>query len=211
MWTAWCFTSNLAGAYLGRYAMKEMGLNYMQMMVFGTMTASLSTILVMPKWGRALNHFGCRSVMLVAAICGSLPPAFFLLSTPGSIWPLFLNNLIGSMFWSGCNLSASSMQLSYSPDETRPSYIAIFSCVTSLVGVALGTMTGGALLEAWDSAGWFTGSFDRYKALIALSVTLRLTITLLLVPPMKNDREGTPRQLLAAIGGSITHLIPHKK
>ena len=58
------------------------------------------------------------------------------------------------------------MQLSTSPDEMRPSYIAVFSCVTALVGTTLGTLTGGVLLESWEKAGWFAGAFDRYKALI---------------------------------------------
>ena len=206
MWTAWCFTANLCGAYLGRYAINEMGLNFMQMMIFGTMAASISTIFVMPRWGRALNNYGCRSVMLVAGIGASLTPLFFLLSTPGSIWPVFLHNFIGAMFWSGTNLSANSMQLSYSPDEGRPSYIAIFACVTALVGTALGTMTGGVLLEAFDGMPLFAGRFDKYMALVVLSVVLRFGITLLLVPPMENDREGTPRQLLGALLSTLKKL-----
>lgn len=211
MWTAWCFTANLCGAYLGRYAMNEMGLNFMQMMIFGTMAASIATIFIMPKWGRALNNFGCRSVMLVAGIGASLTPAFFLLSRPGSIWPMFLHNFVGALFWSGTNLSANSMQLSYSPDEGRPSYIAIFACVTALVGTALGTMVGGVLLESFESAGWFTGRFDKYMALITLSVVLRFAITLLLVPSMENDREGTPRDLLRAFIRFFDQLIPRKR
>jgi len=211
MWTAWCFTANLSGAYLSRYAINEMGLNFMQMMIFGTMAASISTILVMPRWGRALNTYGCRSVMLIAGIGASLTPLFFLLSAPGSIWPVFLHNFIGAMFWSGTNLSANSMQLSYSPDEGRPSYIAIFACVTALVGTALGTMTGGALLEAFDGMALFAGRFDKYMALIVLSVVLRFGITLLLVPPMENDREGTPRQLIRAFGNTFRNLNFRKR
>jgi len=201
MWTAWCFTANLCGAYLGRYAMNEMGLSFTQVMIFGTMSASIGTMLVMTQWGKALNRFGCRSVMLVAGIGAAVTPIFFLLSTPGSVLPMFLHNFIGALFWSGTNLSANSMQLSYSPDDARPSYIAVFACITALVGTALGTMTGGALLEMWDQAGWFAGGFDKYMALITLSVVLRLGITLLLVPSMENDREGTPGQLVRAFVG----------
>ena len=91
------------------------------------------------------------------------------------------------------------MQLSTSPDDTRPSYIAVFACVTALLGTTLGTLFGGALLEGWKQANWFTGSFDRYKALILLSVILRFGITWLLAPRLQNDREGTPRQLLSSV------------
>ena len=211
MWTAWCFTANICGPYLSRYSMNEMGLNFMQMMIFGTAASSVATILVMARWGRALDRFGCRSVMLVAAVVTSLTDALYLISTPGSVWPVLLRNFVGALFWSGCNLSATSMQLSCSPDETRPSYIAIFSCTASLLGTALGTLVGGGLLEGWQSAGWFAGSFDRYKALILLSVTLRFIITLICVPPMENDRDGTPRQLVQSIFSGARRLIPRRR
>ena len=199
MWTAWCFTSNLCAPYLSRYSVNDMGLSFTQMMIFSTAAASVATVLVMSRWGRALDQYGCRSVMMVAAVATSLTDAFYLLSVPGSIWPVLLRNFMGAMFWSGCNLAANSMQLSASPDDSRPSYIAVFACVTSLVGVALGTLAGGSLLEGWEAAGWFTGALDRMKMLVILSVVLRMLVALLLVPGLENDRDGTPRQLTAAI------------
>lgn len=209
MWTAWCFTSNLCGPYLGRYSMNEMGLSFMQMTVFGTAAAAVATVMVMPRWGRAMSRFGGGTVMMVSALATSLTDMFYLFSVPGSIWPVLLRNFIGAACWSGCNLAANSMQLSTSPDEARPSYIAVFACITSLAGVALGTLCGGTLLEGWENAGWFSGSLDRVKALVLLGTALRLAVTLALVPRLENDRDGTPRQLLeAAFRGAIRRNRP---
>ena len=204
MWTAWCFTANLCEPYLNRYSMNVMGLNFTQMMVFGSAASAVATILVMRQWGKALDRFGCRSVMLVAATVTALTNGFYLFSSPGSVWPVFLRNFVGAAFWSGSNLAANNMQLSTSPDEMRPSYIAVFSCVTALVGTTLGTLTGGVLLESWEKAGWFAGAFDRYKALILLAVILRLAAAVFLVPPMKNDREGTPAELIRSALHALT-------
>ncbi len=199
MWTAWCFTANLCEPYLYRYSINEMGLTFTQMMLFGSAAAAVGTILSSGSWGRALDRYGCRSVMLVAAAAASLTNLFYLISSPGSIWPVLLRNLAGALVWSGSNLAANSMQLSASPDDTRPSYIAVFSCVTALAGMALGAMAGGALLEGMERMHWFAGGFDRYKALILLSCVLRLLSVLLLVPPLENDREGTPRELVLSL------------
>ncbi len=207
MWTAWCFTANLCEPYLNRYSMNEMGLNFTQLTVFGSVAASLATILVMRRWGKALDRYGCRSVMLVAALAASLANGFYLFSVPGSIWPVLLRNALGAAFWSACNLSANSMQLSTSPDDTRPSYIAVFSCVTALLGVAFGSVTGGALLEWWERAGWFAGAFDRYKALIALSVLLRFASVVVLVPRLTNDRDGTPSALVRAAADRLLRRV----
>ncbi len=199
MWTAWCFSSNLCAPYLSRYSINDMGLTFLQMTLFGTAASAVATVLVMPRWGRAMNQYGSRSVMLVAALATSVTDIFYLFSVPGSIWPVLLRNFLGAAFRSGCNLAANSMQLSASPDEGRPSYIAVFACITSLVGVALGTLCGGTLLETWESAGWFTGSLDRVKILVLLSASLRLLVALKLVPPLENDRDGTPKRMTADI------------
>ena len=211
MWTAWCFSANLCGPYLARYSVNEMGLTFTQMMVFSTAAASIATILVISRWGKALDHFGCRSVMLVAVSANSFIDVFYLFSTPGNVIPVLLRNFAGAMCWSGTNLAANSMQLSASPDETRPSYIAVFACVTSLAGTTLGTLAGGLLLESWQNAGWFTGAFDRFKVLIVVSVCLRLCVAIFLVPPLKNDREGTPRQLIQSVLNGLTHFNLFRK
>ena len=119
MWTAWCFTTNLCEPYLSRYSMNEMGLNFTQMTVFGTVAASVGTLLVMRRWGAVLDKSGGRTVMLVAALAASLSNAFYLFSTPGNIWPVMLRNLIGAAFWCGSNLAANSLQLSLAPEKGR--------------------------------------------------------------------------------------------
>lgn len=196
MWTAWCFTANLSGAYLTPYAMNVMQLDFLQITLFGTVAASLATALIIPKWGKALDAHGSRNVMLVAGIGAAITPIAYLMSTPGNVLPTLLHNVVGALFWSGTNLAANSLQLSNSPDENRPMYIAIFSCITCLVGTAFGTMAGGWLLTMTQENGWFGGWFDRYKALVTLSVLLRLGITLLLVPGMANESASGARDVV---------------
>ena len=38
--------------------------------------------------------------------------------------------------------------------------------------------------------------FDRYKILIAVAITLRFLVVVLLVPKMDNDRDATTRDML---------------
>ncbi len=208
MWTAWCFTSNLCAPYLGRYSVNEMGLSFMQMTLFSTAAAAIATVLVISRWGKTMHKYGCRNVMLVSTLLTSLTDLFYLFSVPGSIWPVLFRNLIGAACWSGCNLAANSMQLSASPDEARPSYIAVFACITCLVGIALGTLCGGALLETWEGMGWFTGGLDRVKALVILSTVLRVLVAVCLVPPLENDRDETMGHMLSDIAGGVLRRKP---
>ena len=199
MWTAWCFTASLCEPYLSRYSINVMGLSFTQMTVCGTAAASVVTIAIIRRWGRAMDAFGARSVMIVAASGAALANAFYLFSSPGSVLPVIARNALGAAFWCGSNLAATNMQLYTSPADERPIYIAVFSCVTALAGTALGSLAGGAVLDLWESAGLFTGGFDRYKALIALSTILRILVVALLAPRLGNDRDGTPGALALSV------------
>jgi len=203
MWTVWSFTANLSGVYLNPYSMNEMGLSFMQIMIFSTIAAAIVSIFAMPKWGAMIDRFGCRNVMLIACTVASLTPLFYLLSSPGNIWPTLLHNVVGALFWSGANLTCSNMQLSCSPNDTRPTHIALFSCITALFGGTLGSLAGGALLEAWHAGQVFTGAIDRYQALFILSVVMRFGLTLLFVPRFKPDNEARPADLLRHMAASF--------
>ncbi len=198
-WTVWCFTANMSGTYMSPYSMNVMGLNFTQIMIFGTVASCISAIFTVQRWGKALYHYGSRNVMLVSCIGAAITPAFYLFSSPGNIWPTLLHNFFGAMFWCGANLSANNMQLSISAPETRPSYIAVFSCVTALAGVTLGSLSAGGLLRVFEASHLFTGWFDRYKMLFLIATVLRLGSVLLLVPRMEKDKEATPKDLIYAI------------
>ena len=199
MWTAWCFASNLCGPFLSRYSVNVLGLTFTQLMLFGTVASSVATVLVMTRWGKAANNYGCRSVMLVCAITAPLMDGFYIMARPGGAWAILLRNFLGAMFWSGCNLASSTMQLSTSSDEIKSSYIAVFSCITSLVGGAGGTLVGGFLLDSMEGLTLSFAGMDRYKVMILLSIVLRLLVAFLLVRSLENDRDGTPGQMVSAI------------
>lgn len=191
-WTAWCFTANMASPYLSRYAITEMGLTYMQFTLAAQVASASVTVAVVTFWGKLLDRFGCKPVMWLTCMAASMTPLFYLFSKHGSIWPTLLHNVIGAAFWSGCNLAATSLQLSASPDAERPSYIAFFSCITSVFGSFLGILTGGAILEGIQSSVSLGAMIpDRYKFMITVSVILRIGAVLIFVPRIDNNSEHT--------------------
>lgn len=196
-WTAWNFTANMSGAYLGRYSILEMGLSYTVYTVCSQVAAAFVTILVISHWGRLLDKYGCKPVLMVGGIVASITPAFYLFSVYGSIWPTLLHNAVGAAFWVACNLAATNMQITDSPSMERPSYLAVFSCVTSLLGAFLGIFLGGILLEViHDSAVLNSFIPDRYKFVIAISVVLRFACVLIIVPMLRSNRQWTTKAMI---------------
>ena len=55
------------------------------------------------------------------------------------------------------------------------------------------------------------GAFDRFKVLILVAFCCRLAVAAFLVPPLQNDREGTPKQLIHSVANGLTHFNLFRK
>jgi len=197
-WTSVCFCGNFAGSYLSRYSVNEMGITYTQITLFGGITNSLVTMVAVRFWSHMVIRYGTKPILWISAIGSSLVQLVYLFSKPGSVVPIVLYNAIGGVFWSANNLVSSQIQLSFSSDENRANSIAIFACVTSLLGSFLGIMSGGAFLEFMNGR-TLPLSLDRYQLAIIIAVTLRFCMVWISIPKLENDRNFTFKTMVKDI------------
>ncbi|MCL2056363.1 MAG: MFS transporter [Oscillospiraceae bacterium] len=199
-WTAWAFATNFGGAFVMRYALGPMRLSFLEATLTGQVAAAVITVFVISGWGRVMDRYGSKPVLMISCFMGCLTPAILLFASPGVAVVFLLFNVIGATFWSAFNLAAVNMSMSCSPTDRRAAYIALFSCVTNLFGAFFGVLLGGAVLE------WLpillppisTGGLpDQYKIVFILSIILRLLAVFLLIPKLQNDRESSIHELAA--------------
>ena len=199
-WTMWCFCANFVGSYLSRYAVNELGITYTQMTLFGSITSNIVSMIAVRIWGHLAIRYGFKPVLRIAATGASLVQLLFMLARPHEVWPIMLYYGIGSIFWSGANLVASNLQLSLTNDENRAGALAVFGCVTALLGTFCGIMLGGSLLEFLEGKA-LPLSLNRYQCAIMLAVSMRFTTAMVMIPGFENDRHFTTAEMLRDILG----------
>ena len=190
-WTLWCLTSNFAGPFFVRYALGPIGLNFLQVTLCGQVAVAVVTVLLISKWGKVIDRYGSKPTLWVSCIATSFVPGIMAFSQPGSFWTFLLFNTLGSAVWIAANLAAQNMLLSLSPAGQRPSYIAIFSCFTSIAGSFLGVLMGGAFLQWMPEIINISPAFDQYKIVFVIGLFSRLFVVLALVPGLTNDSDAT--------------------
>ena len=196
MYTLWIFGSQLGNVYFVPYAMNVMGITHMQNMIFGTCAASLATLLMAPRWGRAIHLFGAKNVLYLAGFIGALTPLFYWFAVPKSVVPVFLYHFTGTFFFCGVNICMTTMQISNTPAATRATYLALLSVVSSVIGATLGSLAGGAFLDITEERHIFEAGFvDRYKVLFTIGTLIRLAVIFFLVPKLKTDSKKTVKDL----------------
>ena len=208
-WTMWCFCANFVGSYINRYAINELGITYTQMTIFGTITSNIVSMIAVRMWSHLAIRYGFKPVLRIAATGASLVQLLFMLARPHEVWPIMLYYGVGSIFWSGTNLVASNLQLSLTNDENRAGALAVFGCVTAILGTFCGIMLGGSLLEFLEGK-TLPLSLNRYQCAILCAVTMRFTTAMVMIPGFENDRQFTTSGMIRDILG-LRRKLPGKK
>ncbi|MDR2546434.1 MAG: MFS transporter [Lachnospiraceae bacterium] len=192
-WAFWSFAVNISVPFFNKYAIDVLSLSYMSMIVFGQIVAQILTLIILSRWGVFLDRYGSVPVMMISACASTVGMVVWLWAVPGNVWPLFLFNFLGGLFWCANEATMVNMQLSHTPKYGRTAALAVYAVLTSgAAGIAF--IIGGALLEALSPvvAGWeltFMGTpFDHYKLLFIITMLLRFIVIAIFLPRVWNEK-----------------------
>lgn len=205
--TAWNFAVQTSSPYYNVYMREGMGMSNMGVMVLGQITSNLFLILFVQRWGRMLDGYGNKPVLLISAFLTSLMPFLFTPAMPGMLWLVFIANALSGATYCAIDLSAQNLFLGQPGRENRTMYIAIYFLFTQLLGTALGSAAGGFLLDTalhrlealpLRVAGF---TLTRYNYLFALSGALRMLVVFLLFTRLREEGARAVRDIAAAARG----------
>jgi MFS family permease len=197
---AWSFAVNISAPFFNKYAIDILKLSFTQIIIFGQISANIMALLIVKRWGRFIDRYGCVPLMLVTGTITSTLTLVWLPATVGNFVPLLLFNMIGGFFWCANEACAVNMQLSHTPAIGRPLVLALYAVVTSL-SAAAAFICGGAFLEltapvmAAAKLTLFGTPFDHYKLLFVMATALRLTSVLAFLPRVWNEKELVTKEV----------------
>jgi hypothetical protein len=204
-WTVWSFTANIAGPYFIRYALGPLKLSFLEVTLGSQVTGAVFSVLVLSYWGRLMDRYGNKPILWISCLITAINPVVWLFSKEGSPLTLFLFNAVGGLVWGASSLAVMSILLRVSPQAQRPSYVAVFTAITSIAGAFLGVLTGGALLQGIQDTVRVRGITiagavpDHYMIVFMLSVVLRIATVFLFLPKMENEKPFTTMEMLRDI------------
>lgn len=201
-WTAWSFTSNIAGPYFIRYALGPLQLSFLTVTLGSQVTGAVFAVMILSHWGRMMDRYGSKPVLWISCLVAAINPVVWIFSSVGNPLTLFLFNAVGGLVWGASGLAVMNVLLRISPESQRPSYVAVFTAITSIGGSFLGVLTGGALLQGIQDTvsarnlTFFGAVPNHYLIVFVISAVLRLTTILLFLPKMENEKPFTTREML---------------
>jgi MFS family permease len=161
----------LAAPYFGAFMLQELRFSYTEYMV-ATLCAVGAKFLMLPSWGKAIDHSGARPVFLLAVVLVALVPVPWLWA--GSLWWVAPAQVLSGISWSGYEVSYFAVLLQASFKRTR---VHVFAAQNVLNGAGqlIGGLLGGILVSRLPAGYvWIFGVSALLRLLVALAVPMVL-------------------------------------
>ena len=142
----WNAAVGVAGSFFTLHSVRTLHMSYTVIALHGTAVA-IVRMLVAPLWGRLLDRFGARPVLLACSFSISSIPFIWLFPRADFLWPLLADCVFSGVLWSGHALAIFNLPLAIAPRAERPFYLAAFSTLTGLA-FSVATLAGGLLAES---------------------------------------------------------------
>ena len=177
------FTVQFASPFFTPYMLENLGFD---VGLLGIMTAAsiAAKILSYPYWGKAIDRFGNRAVLVSTAFAMVFVPILWLF-TADPAW-LIAFQVFSGFAWSGLDLASFNFALSMVGRELRPSFISKYNAFNG-VFYAAGSIAGGLFLVMFGSASFL--GFSGILLVFLISGALRLAAVLAFAPKLSTSRE----------------------
>jgi len=176
-------TVQFASPFFTPYILENLGYD---VGVLGMLTAVavLTKIIAFPYWGKTIDRFGNRAVLIATAYMAPLVPFMWLFS--GDLAMLVLFQVFSGFVWAGYDLAVFNYALSLVGRELRPSFMSKYNIFTG-VFYATGAIAGGIFLQGFGK--WALFGYSGILLVFLLSTIMRLAVAIIFTPKLASGRE----------------------
>jgi MFS family permease len=168
----WNGSVGLAGGYFTFHLLRNLQAGFL-LVALHAAGGALAKVCSAPFFGRAIDRLGARPVLAAASFGSSALPLLWFAASPGALWPLAVDAVLGGAAWGAHGLASFAVPLAVAPRRGRAFYVATFSSAGGLA-YALGTTAGGALVSALPAGSALASAGHGLGAVFALSAAGRL-------------------------------------
>lgn len=193
---AWNGAVGLSASFFSYHMLSYLGTGFALASLHGVAVAAVR-IVSAPLWGRAVDQFGARPVLIVCSFGIAAVPAIWLLPTPAFLWPLALEAAIAGALWGGHGIAAMDLTIHLSPRHGRPFYVAVFAAAGG-VGFAVASVLAGLVAASVpDRFQLFGETWANLHVLFFLSAVARAAAGFAALPIEERGAVGVPLVLRA--------------
>jgi MFS family permease len=139
----WHAAVGISAGFFSYHMLANLEMGFVLVAAHGILAAAIR-IASAPIWGRLVDAFGARPVLVVCSSGISVVPLIWLFITPDRLWPIAIEAVLAGALWGGHGIATMDLSIGLAPRRGRPFYLATFATAGGL-GFALTSALAGAL------------------------------------------------------------------
>lgn len=177
------FASLFASPFFTPYLLNNLGYDIWALGVLTAITV-LAKVVSYPYWGKIIDRFGNRAVLVTGAFMVPLVPFMWLFSSDFAMLAFF--NVFSGFVWSGFDLATFNYALALVDRNLRPSFISKYNIFNGVLSAA-GAVAGGLFLALFGTAAIF--GYSGILLVFLISTAMRLAVAVIFTPKLAGGRE----------------------
>ena len=191
---AWNAAVASVGGFISFHMLVNLKMGFAQVAAHGVAVAVVR-IAAAPLWGRVVDRFGARPVLVLCSFGVTVVPVIWMLPTPDQLWPIALEALISGLLWGGHGIALVDLSVALAPRCGRPFYLAAFATAGGL-GFAVVSICAGLLASLLPARFALLGfSWTAIHILLMISALARAGAAVLAVRIQEANTCGVPELL----------------
>ncbi|MHB1001670.1 MAG: MFS transporter [Armatimonadota bacterium] len=188
----------IAAPFVATYVLRDIRVSFFGFSAV-SMIGSLVIILSSSFWGRVIDRYGCRPVLIVCtSIIVPLSLVWIWIDNPTALYiTIPFTNIIGGFAIGGITVALSTLVYKVTPDAGRSVQFAVYSVIVLLIAAPMPAI-GGHLPDWLESAGLKTDLRATFYATIPITLAAALVAR-----RIKEDPSGSVSQLACKL---VKHL-----
>ena len=149
-----------------------------------TAIAILAKVVCFPYWGKAIDQFGNRAVLITTSFMVPLVPIFWMMGN--NVWTMAFAQAFSGFMWAGCDFATFNSALSLVGRELRPSFIAKYNAFGAFANAA-GAIAGALFLAGFGDVAIL--GFSGILLTFLISGIGRFVVALIFMPKILSKQE----------------------
>lgn len=202
--TLWNFGLNFAAPFFNVYMLEYLKMDYLTMILLTQVISNVSTIIFIRYWGRLVDKYGNKPVLKVCCLIAVALPTLWCFAAPWNYLAVIIISFFSGIVWPGIELTSTNLSIWLAPEKNRSMYIANYTLIVSLAGIALANVCGGIFMEMtrpvfshFNIVFLMGQKFNSFHVLFIMSGVIRLFAVLLFLPSVCEENSKPALQMFA--------------
>ena len=196
----WNAAVGISAGFFSYHMLANLEMGFMLVAAHGILVAAVR-VASAPAWGRLVDAFGARPVLIVCSFGIAVVPIIWLFVMPHRLWPIAVEAVVAGALWGGHGIAALDLSIGLSPRRGRPFYLAAFATAGGL-GFAVTSALAGLLAYAISTVTILGTPWLDVHVLFLLSAVGRAGAAWLALRIDEPAARGVPA-LIRAVGGML--------